>query len=53
MAGSRCRRYMRYFRCTGCGIMRAAQKRRKTKIGHIKHMYCPICKGVTEHIQVE
>ena len=45
---------MRRFVCSVCGYEMDASKRRgkRTKEGHIKHMYCPVCMEVTEHRQI-
>lgn len=45
---------IRTFRCTVCGTRMVATKARgKTGIGHIKHMWCFMCKERTEHIQID
>lgn len=44
----------RRFRCIRCGSIADAPKKksRRTSLGHIKSMYCYICKMVTNHIQI-
>lgn len=45
---------VRSFRCSECGAVAPATKtRHKTSKGHIKHMYCHVCKKETEHVQTE
>lgn len=45
---------VRYFRCSECGSVTPATKtRHKTSKGHVKHMYCHVCKAETEHTQTE
>lgn len=45
---------VRDFRCAECGtIVPATKTRHKTSKGHIKHMYCHVCKKETEHVQTE
>lgn len=43
----------RVFKCETCGNKMIAYKRagRNTSQGHIKHMYCFICKDRKAHIQ--
>lgn len=45
---------MRRFRCPECGTMMSAAKveRRATK-GHVKTMYCWVCKGDRDFVQVD
>ena len=44
----------RDFQCLICGMVSPATKfARKTVPGHIKHMYCAACDGITEHIQTD
>ncbi len=45
---------MRQFRCTACGYVMIAAKQRRfaTRTGHVKHMYCPVCRETTEHHQI-
>lgn len=44
---------LRDFRCTVCGTIRPAAKRRaKTKPGHIKTMWCARCRAETDHVQL-
>ena len=44
----------RLFQCPQCGTVIPALKRKgKTHPGHVKHMYCFVCRTVTEHIQIE
>ena len=44
----------RVFECPICGTRSPATKwRGRTKPGHIKTMYCYICKADTDHIQIE
>ena len=47
-------RIMRVFKCCGCGFITRASKRadRKTKRGHVKHIYCAFCKRVMPFIQI-
>lgn len=42
----------RTFKCLSCGCIRQAPKKRQTQIGHIKTMYCPVCKAVRDFEQV-
>lgn len=44
----------RDFKCPDCGYFRSATKRasKATGVGHLKHMYCPICKKDKNFIQV-
>ena len=46
---------MRYFKCCSCGTPRSATKAsaKRTKIGHIKTMFCCVCNKVTDFEQVE
>ena len=45
---------VRYFRCMECGNVSPATKtRHKTSKGHIKDMYCYVCKRETKHEQTE
>ena len=46
---------MRQFICPNClKIVTAAKKaNQKTKVGHIKHMWCPYCKSYQGFIQQE
>lgn len=45
---------LRRFRCKECGtVVPATKTLHKTSIGHIKHMYCYVCKRETEHEQTE
>jgi hypothetical protein len=50
----RCCTISKNLKCSDCGyifpIYRKAHKNHKT--GHIKHMYCHICKNVTVHIEM-
>jgi len=52
--GSRRPYQMRRLRCAACGYIQIAakQRRKATGPGHVKHMYCPICREDTEHIQI-
>ena len=43
----------RLFKCTECGAKRECPKKRRTKIGHIKTMYCFSCMKETDFIQIE
>lgn len=44
----------RNFRCTECGFVTPAGKRRsETQPGHRKQMHCCRCRKETEHVQVE
>ncbi len=44
-----------HVRCPNCGhvwpIWRL--KARRKKVGHVKHMYCPVCKEDTAHREIE
>lgn len=42
----------RTFRCLACGCIRQAPKKRQTGIGHIKTMFCPVCKGIRDFEQI-
>lgn len=45
---------IRMFECPECGAVVPATKTRfKTKVGHIKTMYCYRCRKATDHIQLE
>lgn len=45
---------VRYFKCPVCGTVAPATKtRHKTSKGHIKTMYCYVCKEITNHEQTE
>ena len=46
---------MRLFRCEECGTVAPATKRRnkRTAIGHIKTMWCYVCREVRDHVQIE
>lgn len=45
---------MRVFQCPECGAKVSATKTRfKTKAGHVKTMYCYVCKKATDHVQIE
>ena len=46
------RQYQRLFVCDTCGVKAVAPKKRKTGIGHKKHMYCYVCKAITAHTQL-
>lgn len=44
----------RLFACPVCGTVAPATKYHgKTKPGHIKTMWCHICKAETDHIQID
>lgn len=47
--------YIRTFRCPDCGHEMYASKRssHKTKIGHLKRLWCPWCKAMKNMEQVE
>lgn len=55
MARKRERRILvRYFACQVCGdVMPATKSKGPTHEGHVKHMWCPKCREVTEHVQTE
>ncbi len=44
--GKRGKKCLRYFRCPECGSTLTATKRisRATGNGHLKYLYCPICR---------
>ena len=44
--------YIRRFKCQDCGSEITAPKLSKTGNGHIKTMYCPICKEQKDFIQI-
>lgn len=44
--------YIRRFKCSVCGADASAPKLSKTSNGHIKTMYCHICKQEREFTQV-
>lgn len=45
---------IRVFLCPECGTKVSATKTKaKTKAGHIKTMYCYVCKKYTDHVQVD
>lgn len=45
---------LRVFRCPECGTRLVAPKRiYRTSIGHIKTMWCYVCKAMRDFIQVE
>lgn len=43
----------RVFKCPVCGDKRICLKRRNTAVGHIKTMYCYVCKEDRDFIQIE
>lgn len=44
---------MRSFVCQECGTVAPATKYRgRTQLGHLKDMYCHVCKDITLHIQI-
>lgn len=44
----------RDFRCEECGAIAPAIKQRcKTNPGHVKDMWCHICRRETRHVQVD
>jgi transcription elongation factor Elf1 len=45
--------YIRWFGCPECGAVVTATKGQKTPAGHIKTMYCPICKTDRRFMQVD
>lgn len=45
--------FYRDFKCPICGFKTVAPKKRQTKTGHIKHMYCPICKDMSGFEQID
>jgi len=53
LSGSRRRNYPRHFQCPVCGARMDAYKKRKTKIGHIKTMWCWGCQEIRDFIQIE
>ena len=45
---------LRYFECPNCGIIVTAPKTDgRSHSGHIKTMYCYVCKKETNHVQVD
>lgn len=45
---------IRVFLCTVCGTQNFASKYRGlTGDGHIKHMHCYRCNGITEQVQID
>ena len=44
----------RVFQCPVCGTKSPATKAKgRTAPGHIKTMYCFVCRAVTDHIQID
>ena len=45
----------RYFKCPTCNYITIAYKRssRLTKIGHLKNLWCPICKDEHNFVQIK
>ena len=44
----------RLFLCPHCGtVVPAIKHKGRTKPGHLKNMYCYVCRMVTEHVQIE
>jgi len=42
------------FACEECGTKVVAPKKNgRTHRGHVKHMYCHVCRKETAHIQIE
>jgi len=44
--------YIRRFKCPVCGADATAPKLSMTGNGHIKTMYCPVCKQERDFVQV-
>lgn len=44
---------LRVFKCPGCGTIQKMPKGVDTGPQHIKDIYCPSCKCVTKHIQID
>lgn len=45
---------IRYFKCSSCGtIVTASKYRNRTANGHIKTMYCYICREDKEFVQYD
>ena len=44
--------YLREFKCPDCGTFMRAAKHRLTEKGHIKTMWCPMCKEERDFVQV-
>lgn len=45
---------MRTFECPVCGTkLHATKTKFKTKVGHIKTMYCYVCKDMRDCVQTE
>lgn len=46
---------MRYFKCPICSTILTASKtmKRMTNKGHIKTLYCPICKETRDFVQFD
>jgi transcription elongation factor Elf1 len=44
----------RRFKCITCNFLTVAYKKtsHQTKVGHLKDMYCPICKTDSKFIQL-
>lgn len=45
--------YLRTFRCPECGAELTAPKNKPTPVGHIKTMYCPVCRAERDFEQTE
>ena len=46
--------YLAKTRCTVCGeiFMLWRQQSRRKKAGHIKHVYCWVCRAITAHAEL-
>ena len=45
---------IRVFECPVCGFRQTCAKwKNKTAPGHVKDLYCPVCRKVREYIQIE
>lgn len=45
--------YLRTFHCPDCGQVLTASKNKPTPVGHIKTMYCPVCRAERDFEQTE
>jgi len=44
--------YIRRFKCSVCGADATAPKLSRTGNGHVKTMYCPVCRRERDFVQV-
>ena len=54
MASAKSTYTMRVFKCPVCGgvLLAAKKSNKRTKVGHIKDLFCPYCNDVRKFVQV-